>query len=218
MSQRVDEHGQPLNRYFNAKRISDRSIDELIGLCRGILADDIITEQEANFLIRWMEQNREAANNWPAKIIYARLLRMLEDDKLDAEEHKELVGLLVELTGGTLPQMGEAVSKTTSLPLDNPQPEIIFHDRCFCLTGKFISGTRKECENYIMARGGKPQSRPTMETNYLVLGNLGSRDWIHSSYGRKIEQAIEFKQRRLPISIVSEEHWSKFIIPVSTSA
>jgi len=31
----LDDHGQPRNRRFNAKRRLDRSVDELLGLCKG---------------------------------------------------------------------------------------------------------------------------------------------------------------------------------------
>ena len=34
----LDDHGQPLNRAFNAKRIRDRGVDELLGLCKGMIA------------------------------------------------------------------------------------------------------------------------------------------------------------------------------------
>lgn len=113
--------------------------------------------------------------------------------------------------GGSLPDPREAISESTSLPLDRPQPKIIFPGKLFCLTGKFVSGTRGECESYIVIHGGKVHSRPTIQTDYLVIGNLGSRDWIHSSYGLKIEKAVHYKEKYSKISIVSEDHWSKFI-------
>lgn len=47
-----DEHGQLKNRWINAHRLSDRSIDELIGLCKGVLADAIVNTDEVNFLSR----------------------------------------------------------------------------------------------------------------------------------------------------------------------
>mgnify|MGYP005665887197 FL=1 len=37
------------NQRFNSKRVSDRNIDELIGLARGILADGKVDQQEAEY-------------------------------------------------------------------------------------------------------------------------------------------------------------------------
>jgi len=41
-----------------------------------------------------------------------------------------------------------------------------------------------------------------------VLGTFGSRDWVHTSFGRKIETAIRYRDKGAPIAIVSEDHWA----------
>ncbi len=50
------------NRSKNALRIQDRLIDELIGICRGVIADSVIGEREAIFLGQWIENHREVAD------------------------------------------------------------------------------------------------------------------------------------------------------------
>ena len=35
-------------------RIQDRLIDELIGICRGVIADDEVDEREAIFIGQWI--------------------------------------------------------------------------------------------------------------------------------------------------------------------
>lgn len=40
-----------------------------------------------------------------------------------------------------------------------------------------------------------------------MIGYVGSRDWIHSSYGRKIEKAMEITRKGGNLAIVSEEWW-----------
>jgi hypothetical protein len=57
-------------------------------------------------------------------------------------------------------------------------------------TGKFAFGPRRVCEAAVEALGGRAGSSVTRVTNYLVIGTFGSRDWIHTSHGRKIEQAV----------------------------
>jgi NAD-dependent DNA ligase len=207
----LDSYGQPIVRAFNGARLAERAMDELIGICKGIIADDFVKSEEAQFLFRWMEANRGAAGQWPANILYSRLKEMLVDRALDPSEQAELLDLLREFIGSGVPASAYVENHSSSLPLTRPAPEIQFPDRLFCLTGKFASGTRKRCESLILAKGGKPQGYITTETNYLVIGLVGSTDWIHSTHGRKIEYAIELRESGRPIAIVSEDHWLRFL-------
>ena len=206
-STEVDAHGQPLNRFYNHARLTDRAIDELLGLCKGVVADGVVNEREAQFLLDWMMTNRETANQWPANILYRRLAEMLADRCLDAREHVQLLALLYEITGSGKPVEQYVANFSTSLPLTLPAPTIHFPQRHFCLTGKFVYGTRPQCEGAIVAKGGRVQKVPTGATDYLVIGTVGSTDWIHSTHGRKIEAAVEFQERGYSIAIVSEEQW-----------
>jgi hypothetical protein len=196
----LDDHGQPRNRFYASVRLTDREIDELLGLCKGVVADGVVNEKEAQFLMDWI-----------TVILYRRLAEMLVDHCLDQTEQAELLSLLHQIaTGGEPP--GEYVANlSTSLPLTQPAPAIHFLQRNFCFTGRFISGTRKQCEEAILTKGGTAQKVPTGETDYLVIGILGSTDWIHSTHGRKIEKAVEFQSRGSSLAIISEEHWIKHL-------
>lgn len=132
---------------------------------------------------------------------------MLSDRALDPDEQGERLDVLLSITGGEIPLDEQVNSFSASLPLSLPPPEVVFDRRQFCLTGKFAFGSRKQCEAQIVQRRGLAQSKPTRETSFLVVGAMGSSDWIHSTYGRKIEAAVEMRDQGLPISIVAEEHW-----------
>src|SRR5262245_46286741 len=54
----LDEHGQPENRLFNHKRLVERAVDELIGMSKMVVADGKVDQQEADFLLQWMEKNK----------------------------------------------------------------------------------------------------------------------------------------------------------------
>jgi NAD-dependent DNA ligase len=205
-----DGHGQPRNRLYNRARLTDRNIDELLGLCKGIIADGVVSIEEARSLAHWMEANRETANQWPASVLYTRIHAMLADGILDPAEQTELFDLLGKMTSGGVPP-GQYVNLSTSLPLTTPAPTVYFENRFFCMTGKFIYGPRQQCESAILARGGKVQERPTTDTHYLVIGVLGSSDWIHSTHGRKIEHAVEMRERGHRIAIISEDQWRHFL-------
>ncbi|MFZ5375116.1 MAG: BRCT domain-containing protein [Campylobacterota bacterium] len=201
---------QPVLHVISAARRADRNVDELIGICKGVIADGEVSQKEAEFLLGWMESNQDAANQWPANILYERIRLHLSDGVLDKNESADLLDLIAQITGGTAPQQVSSMSST--LPLDNPQPDILFCDRVFCLTGGFTVGSRDNVTKLIESKGGKCVKNPTLSTDYLVIGIVGSRDWIHSTHGRKIEAAVMIRESgKAPISIVSEEHWIKFI-------
>jgi NAD-dependent DNA ligase len=123
----------------------------------------------------------------------------------DAHEEGELLELLLHTVGGNAPARGEA-SMSTELPFTKPPPTIDFKERAFCFTGKFYAGTRSWCEEQVATRGAHCCAI-TRELNYLVIGDIGSRDWIHSTHGRKIEKALEYNERGCSIGIIGEQYW-----------
>lgn len=207
----LDSDAQPINRRFNAARLSDRAIDELVGLCRGVSIDSRITEQEARLLLDWIDCNREHASHWPADVVYLRLREMLADGVLDEQEQAELLELMRDVTGGGLPIEERVASYTASLPLNAPAPPISFAERAFCMTGKFVFGSRKACHAAVEGLGGVVHAAPTATTHYLVVGAIGSCDWIHSTHGRKIETAVRMRANGRRLAIVSEEHWTRHL-------
>lgn len=94
-------------------------------------------------------------------------------------------------------------------PFDTPQPEIQFREKTFVFTGKFTFGTRKACQDAVVALGGitPPRSSVSRETDFLVIGCEGSPHWQRGSYGKKIEAAILARRNHGRLAIVSEEHW-----------
>jgi len=198
---------------YRNSEIKDRNIDELLGLCRGIIADGETNQREAEFLRNWIENNfsRRDLMVYPLKTLYWRLMGMLQDGILDDEESRELFEILERYTG-ECSIIKEARQFTSTLPLDLPMPEVKIKGSQFVFTGAFTIGTRKACETLIKDLGGEYKKAPTLKTDYLVIGLLGSEDWIHSSYGRKIEKAVELRdERKTGISIISEEHFIRFL-------
>ncbi|WP_323584691.1 BRCT domain-containing protein [Aliarcobacter butzleri] len=200
-----------MNYRFN--EIKDRNIDELIGISKGLLADEIINENEAKFLLSWIESHfdYEDLSNYPLNTIYDRLKEVLKDNILDENEAKEIKELLESFTGGT-PIAEQIKSMSSTLPLCKPFPNVIVKDKVFCFTGAFTIGTRTQCENIIKDLGGDTKKNPSSKVDYLVIGILGNDDWIHSSYGRKIELAVDLRDNKESgIKIITEEHFIKFL-------
>lgn len=208
---RLDDHGQPLNRLYNHKRLNDRTIDEFIGLCRGLIADKNINEAEAQFLHSWMETNISYCEDQLVNVLYLRIREMLADDIFDEAEQKELLGILQEFTGEKI--ISHPQTLTTTLPFDSSLPTIEFSERIFCLTGRFAYGPRRLCEGVIKDLGGIVAGNVSQKVHYLVVGTFCSTDWLHTSYGLKIENAAKLRGNGFPISIVPEDAWAQAAFP-----
>ena len=189
---------------YNRRDIQDRHIDTLIGLSKGLVADGVVNQAEAEFLMSWVIQNQSSEN--PIILnLRDKLSAMLDDGVLDSDESTELLNILKSI-GGERSEIGE-LSKTSTLPLCDPVPSLVFNDNTFLFTGTCAFGTRKHCHSAIEYLGGKVAKSVTKKLNYLVIGSYVTDSWAHESFGRKIEKAMEYRNDGIPLHIVSEEHW-----------
>ena len=203
----VDHDGQPFNLLFNAARRLERDISEMLGLTKGLLADGVISEEETVLLKNWANARPEVVSQWPGNILHERLTRIFVDGVVTEDERKDLASLLNDLVGGRAGIIcGQ--NAATNLPLNQPPPQIVFPNRIFVFTGKFAFGSRSSCESTVAERGGISEPRVTSRTSYLVIGTFGSRDWVQTSHGRKIELAVEYRDKGKPVALISENHWA----------
>lgn len=191
---------------FNRKAIDDRQVDTLIGLSKGLVADNQINQAEAEFLGNWLVQNRQATENPVIINLLDRVSAMLEDGALDTDESTELLRLLSQISGEPS-EFGELAHAAT-LPIDNPSPHINFEGSMFLFTGTCAFGTRKDCQRAVEGLGGVNISGVTKKLNYLVLGSYVTDSWAHETFGRKIEKAMEYRDLGIPLAIVTEEYWA----------
>lgn len=199
----------PLRQSATARRLATRHMDELIGLCQGVLFDGSVSSLEAQNLLKWIESHRDAAKTWPGNVLYERITRALVDGNIDAEEEAELLEALGKVAGG--PPDHNAPRVSGAIPFDEPPPPVEFVDRSFCLTGQFVYGARRAVEGSIIERAGHISTSPSGKTHYLVVGTFGSDEWLHSTHGAKIVKAVELKQAGKPIAIITERHWTEHI-------
>lgn len=190
---------------FNRKGIADRQIDTLIGLSKGIIADKVVDQAEAEFLRTWLTQNGHSENPIILNLL-DKVGTMLEDGVLDKEETEELMGILRKIAGEPS-EFGE-IGKSTTLPIDYPLPPMSFANNYFLFTGTCAYGTRKQCQEATEALGGRNARSVTKYLNYLVLGSYVTDSWAHETFGRKIEKAMKYRDEGVPLVIVTEEHWA----------
>ena len=193
---------------YSGARLDDRHISELVGIARGVLADGQLVDAEVALLYNWLVVNEGMTRNPVVRLLYERVSEILADQIVTEDEREELVELLGKFNGEGS-EVGEFL-KPTNLPFDDPAPEISIPGNRFCFTGTFTLGTRKVCDAAVLQQGGTSGSL-VLDTNFLVVGEYVTDDWMHSSFGRKIEKACGWREDGVPIRIVSEQHWRDFL-------
>ena len=194
------------NTNIDSKRLADRQTDELIGICKGILFDGIVSYDEANSLYLWFQANPKAMQIWPGKELFYTLCPMLKNNALSTDDEERLLILLSNIIG--LPSVVNSGSNaSTQLPLTDPAPAVFFNRRVFVITGNLKIGARRTVIQAIEAQGGEVVLKNIrMDTDYLVIGDIGSKAWMHSTHGRKIEKAIELREQGHGIAIICGLH------------
>jgi NAD-dependent DNA ligase len=193
-----------------------RKADQLLLLCRSLMEDKVLTDQEIKYLGVWLQENDSVTKHWPGNLISQRVNDVLADGKITKTDREHLQEILAKIISER-PSVIDAIALATRLPIDVPAPPIIFKEKLFCFSGQFIYGERSKCEEAVLRRGGRCIKHPTSETNFVVVGTLVSKGWAHETYGRKIEGAITLRDHGHDVRIVAEEHWAPSLFNVRPS-
>lgn len=185
-----------------------KAVENLLGICTGMVADNHLHDDEIRFLDLWLHQHHDITTAWPGSVIASRVRAVLADGIITADERQHLFDTLAGIVGFQLPDTGAAESGVAAIPFDD-DPSIWFDGRSFCFTGNFLYGTRADCERAILKRGCLVRDSITRNLEYLVVGSLIEPSWAHSTYGRKIEKAIDYINKGYGIAIVSERQWTE---------
>jgi NAD-dependent DNA ligase len=194
--------------YFNKvnrPRLERRSVDELVGLAKGIAADGRLADEELEYLVRWLVANREITSDPIVAGLYRQVQSMLSDGVFDDEERTDLLSILSDFASRPM-EMGEPML-STAISFSAPLPVLGFAGWRYCFTGTFNHGTREVCEATVTSRGAVAGSL-TKATDALVVGHYATESWLHSPYGLKIIKAVGMRDKGHHIVIVPEEHWT----------
>lgn len=195
-------------------RENTKHMQTLLGICSGIIADNEINDQEIRFLSTWLSEYPSITDAWPGDAIADRVTDILRDGIITAEERTHLLETLKQITGNYFTETGSAQSEV--LGIDFSDAEIKIYGMRFCFTGGFTFGTRERCHREIKKFGGVHVDNVSRALNYLVVGERISTQWIHMPYGRKIEQAMEYRNQYTQPDIISEQQWFQAIKRLAT--
>ena len=96
-------------------------------------------------------------------------------------------------------------------PFDDPLPEISIRGKFFCFTGAFDYGSRSDCRQAVVSRGGSFTDGVTSKTDVLVIGSDANPAWSHGNYGNKIEAAMACRMKRGNPVIIPEAYWRELL-------
>lgn len=185
---------------------TDPSVQRLLGLVSGMMADAELSDAEIRYLSEWLDTAAHIWDAWPASMVRQRVEAVLADGVVTEDERDSLAMVLAALSGGAPQETGSLTGTATRSPIQT-ETVVEVPGRSFCLTGRFATGTRKQCSDLVEAAGGLVVPRVRKSLDYLVVGTLSSRDWAHTSHGRKIEQAVTWREKGRSVTIVAEEIW-----------
>jgi len=183
----------------------EQGLAEMVGVVRGIIADGVVSPDEANRLAEWTRENPQVAARWPANMLARRLEDIVRDGRVDARERDHLEAILGHLAENP----GRAgLSLATDLPVDAPPPPVVFEARTFVFAGEMAYGPVRACEREVVELGGACERTVSRRTDYLVLGALSAADWTQEGFGSQVDEVVQLRGRGASIAIVSEEHWA----------
>ncbi|MEQ1855999.1 MAG: BRCT domain-containing protein [Longimicrobiales bacterium] len=194
-------------RALQAQRRIEQGLAEMVGLVRGVVADGVVSSDEATRLAEWTRANPEPAARWPANILARRLGRIFADGRLDGRERDRLATLLAKLARNP-EAIGRGFPLATDLPITRPEPDVVFEGQTFVFAGELVYGPTRACEREVLELGGTCERTINRRTDYVVIGSIAASDWSQSAFGGLVDEVVQYRSRGIPIAVITEEHWA----------
>ena len=184
-------------------------VNEFLGLLSGIVSDDVINDKELGYILGWISVHEDVLDNAIVKEVSKKSFDIPEHPTQQLKK-KPTYSLLSKNTGIQFIETGS----TTTHPFDHiaDKVERMNHEHArICFTGIFNTGSRKEVEAIATNLGAITRKDPSKSIDYVIIGSQVSPDWKHTSFGRKIQKAIELKEDGHHLIILTEKQWLTFI-------
>ena len=186
------------------------SIQFLLGLVHGIMADGVLSDSEILSLNSWISTNSFLSGCYPFDEIDSLLSSVLADKMITDDERNTLLAFLsslVEFKDSYNLSESDFSALRDTYSVDGicaSCPDIQIADHIFCFTGESYRATRKEIRDTIEQLGGIFRGSVSAKTDYLVVGNAGNPCWAYACYGRKIEEAVSLRKSGSHVVIINE--------------
>lgn len=100
-----------------ANRQLTKSMQMLLGICTGIVADNHINDTEIHFLNTWLTEFHDVASVWPGYLIANRIRDALKDGIITEQERSDILETIYQLTSTSFTETGSAGSDFSTLPI-----------------------------------------------------------------------------------------------------
>ena len=77
----------------------NRALQELLGLCRAVIADGKVTEEETRFFLLWIKENPDMSGISPVNQLVPLMRTIFDDGVVTENEKAELFSFLEQMTG-----------------------------------------------------------------------------------------------------------------------
>lgn len=191
---------------FKGNVDSDAALNQLLGFLQGISVDKNLVDEEVIALQNLLEQTPLLKTKWPGSILSERLTHILEDNHISDAERSDLLELIECIIGQPFTESGCASGLATEFFADESFSGSI-NGETICFSGTFSSGSRSKHKQIAESLGASVAKDISKKVKLLVIGSIATRDWLYTSHGRKIEEAIKAKDAGQDISIISEQAW-----------
>jgi NAD-dependent DNA ligase len=169
-----------------------------------IASDGTVAEAEVDQLSMWLLEREHLRKCWPYEEMDSLLTTTMRDQSIDPKEQKLLLEFCSSFATSDLDFETPHITARTLSAIFAVSPVISFDDYSFCFTGESKRATREEMKTLAQDRGAKVVESVSPDLDYLVVGVGGNPCWAYSSYGRKIEKALELRRQGSKLLIVHE--------------
>jgi len=183
----------------------------LHGLCHGILSDGVVNEKEVFDLHTWLGENDHLNTYWPYDEIRSLVLSIVSDKKVDEDEKAILKAYFNQFVNLHTDEVRNSESSLKISALCTSDPNVVFLERKFCVTGVLKNKNRETLHEEIRQLGGIPMEDVSSNVHYLIVGDSGNPAWAFACYGRKVEKALNLRKKGHNIVLIHEFDFADII-------
>lgn len=173
----------------NVQNLYEKAVSELQGISYAIGYDGKLTDTEIALLLKWLENNYHFREQWPIKEIYNFFYDLIKSSTITEEWRTKVIEFLQQIS---------CEKKVITLQFDDVPVDAYCSGMLVMVTGTFSNGmSRAEVLKLVEEIGGEPATgnKFTSDVSILIVGEKGSEAWRFSGYGRKLEAAIQSREK-----------------------
>lgn len=198
---KISQHNKTYSKKKNKFSDSTISLKMLYSMLTSLDTDDEFSMYYWDDLMsvkEFIDEHGELAGNYPYDDVKDITDKINETAKYSTEALSDMISSLISFSDPVYSK--EIVKGNISLV-----------DKKVVLTGEFSRGSKDSISAGLTQLGAEIKSGVSSKTDILVVGSLGSQDWVCGSYGGKVKKAMELKAKGSDILVIGENDFFKRI-------